>query len=401
MAARAQPPARDSLQPPAEHADCECVADTLRLAAERPCGHCQYAPLYSSPSKSTCATANLIAKFDHAYPCACADEVSLSFGSRTLKSARRAARAPPLTFDPRMAARAQPPARDSLQPPAEHAGCECVADTLRLAADRPCRHCQYAPLYSSPSKSTCATANLIAKFDHAYPCACADEVSLSFGSRTLKSARRAARAPPLPFDPLMAARAQPPARDSSQPPAEHAGGRCVADTLRLAADRPCRHCQYAPLYLSPCKSTCATAELRAQGHHAHPRACADKVSLSFGYCTLNCARRAARASPLPFDPCMAARAQPPARDSSQPPAEHAGGRCVADTLRLAAERPCRHCQYAPLYLSPCKSTCATAELRAQAHHAHPRACADKVSLSFGSRTLKSARRAARAPPLDF
>ena len=280
MAARAQPPARDSSQPPAERAGGRCVADTLRLAAERPCTHCLYAPLYLSPCKSTCATAQLIAELDHVYPRACADEVSLSFGSRTLERARRDARAPPLTFDPRMAARPQPPARASSQPPAEYAGGRNVADTLRLAAERPCRHCQYAPPYLSPCNVTCATAKSKAELDHVYPCACADEVSLSFKSRTLKCARHDARAPPLTFDPRMAARPQPPARDSSQPPAEYAGGRNVADTLRLAAERPCRHCQYAHLYLSPSKFMGPTAKLIAELDHVYPRACADEVSLS-------------------------------------------------------------------------------------------------------------------------
>ena len=257
------------------------MADTIRLAAERPCRHCQYAPPYLSPCNVTCATAKSKAELDHVYPCACADEVSLSFESRTLKCARRDARAPPLTFDPRMAARPQPPARDSSQPPAEYAGGRNVADTLRLAAERPCRHCQYAHLYLSPSKFMGPTAKLIAELDHVYPRACADEVWLSFGSRTLKRARRDARAPTLTFDPRMAARAQPPARASSKPSAERAGGRCVADSNRLAAERPCRHCQYAPSYLSPCKSTCATAESIAQAHHVYSRACADEVSLSF------------------------------------------------------------------------------------------------------------------------
>ena len=202
------------------------------------------------------------------YPRACADEVSLSFGSRTLKRARRDTRAPTLIFDPRMAARAQPPARASSQPPAEHYGGESVADTIRLAAERPCRHCQYAPLYLSPSKSTCATAELIAELDHVYPRACADEVSLSFASRMLKRVRRAACAPPLTFDPRMAARAQPPVRASSQPPAEHCGGQCVADTIRLAAERPCRHCWYASVSNS-CLSTHATANLIATPENAH------------------------------------------------------------------------------------------------------------------------------------
>ena len=71
-------------------------------------------------------------------------------------------------------------------------------------------------------------------------------------------------------------------------------GRCVEDSIRLAAERPCRHCQCAPSYPSSCSSTCATANVTAHSHRVYLRARAGKVSRSFGSC--ECARRDALAS---------------------------------------------------------------------------------------------------------